>query len=156
MLFSTDGSRAILSGQQAGRMYVFDNNSRTIIDSSDVNSTATFGLFFQSGVLQSFEVDGIGNITIKNFNTGQVLRQYQTNNVALDGFRVSADGTKIYYRGGVLNGNSLKILLYDIATNTEKIIADVPYLAGGGTPFDSFVLSDDNKKMITRKARGAN
>ncbi len=150
MLFSTDGSRAILSSQLERRIYVFDNNSRTIIDSSDLNSTFSFGLFFHSGVLQSFEVDVLSNITIKNFNTGQVLRQYQTNNVALDGLRVSADGTKLYYSGGVLNGNSLKILLYDIATNTEKIIADLPFLPGGGSPLNSFVLSDDNKKMVTQ------
>ena len=99
-------------------------------------------------MLQSLEVDVLGNITIKNFNTGQVLRQHQTNNVGLDDFGVSADGTKLYYSGGILNGNSLKILSYDIATNTEKIIAELPFLPGGGLPFDYFVLSDDNKKMV--------
>jgi hypothetical protein len=129
---------------------VFDNTSRTIIDSSDLYNTSTFGLFFNSGVLQSFEVDVLSNITIKIFNTGQILRQYQTNNVGLDDFRVSADGTKLYYRGGISNGNSQKILLYDIATGTEKIIADLPFLPGGGRPFGYFVLSDDNKKMVTQ------
>ncbi len=149
-LFSTDGSRAILSSQFESRMYVFDNTSRTIIDSSALNGTSTFGLFFDSGVLQYFQVDVFSNITIKNFYTGQILRQYQTNNVSLDDFRVSADGTKLYYSGGILNGNSRKILLYDIATNTEKIIADIPYLPGGGWPVGSFVLSDDNTKMVTK------
>ena len=150
MLFSTDGSQAILSSQLESRIYVFDNASRTIIDSSDLNNTNTYGLFFHRGVLQSFEIDVLGNIKIKNFNTGQILGQYQTNNVALDNIRVSADGTKVYYSGGTLNGNSLKILMYDIATNREKIIADVPFLQGGGFPFDSFVLSDDSKKIVTQ------
>lgn len=146
MLFSTDGSKEILSSQLERRMYVFDNTSRTIIDSSDLNSTFFFELFFNSGVLQSFEVDVIGNIIIKNFNTGQTIRQYQTNKVAFDGFRVSADGTKLHYSGGILNGNSLKILLCDIVTNAEKTIANLTFLPGGGLPFESFVLSDDNKK----------
>jgi hypothetical protein len=157
MLFSTDGSRAILSSQRERRMYVFDNASRTIIDSLDLNSTFNFGLYFHSGVLQSFEADVLGKITIKNLNIGQILQQYQTNMVALDNFRVSADGTKLYYSGGILNGNSRKILLYDIPTNTEKTIVDIPnlprsswYLPGGGSPFGSFVLSDDNKKMVLR------
>lgn len=150
MLFSTDGSRAILSSQLERRMYVFDNTSKTISDSSNLNSTSFLGLFFHNEVLQSFEVDVPGNITIKKFKTGEILRQYQTNNVALDGFRISADGTKLYYSGGALNGNSLKILLYDITTNTEKIIADIPFLPGGGLPFNSFVLSDDNTKMVTQ------
>ena len=142
LLFSMDGSRAILTGQQERRMYVFDNTSRTIIDSANINSTSSsFGLFYYKEVLQSFEADVLGNITIKNFKTGQIFRQYQTNKVALDGFRVSADGTKLYYSGGFLNGSS-KIFLYDIATNTEKIIADVAAFF--------FVLSDDNKKLVTQ------
>ncbi|MEX6690851.1 hypothetical protein QTN47_25305 [Danxiaibacter flavus] len=137
-LFSTDGSRAILFSQLESRMYVFDIASRTIIDSSDLNNTSSFfsGLFYNSDVLNSFAVDVTGNITIKNFNTGQVLRQYQTNYVGLDDFRVSSDGTKLYYSGGVLNGNALNILLYDIDTNAEKTIAELPFGEGGGLPFD--------------------
>jgi hypothetical protein len=150
MLFLPDGSSAILSGGLAWRMYVFDNTSRTIIDSSDLNNTSRFGLFFHNGVLQSFELDGLGQIIIKNFKTGQVLQQYHTNNLISDAFRVSSDGTKLYYTGGTFNGNSHKLFLYDIASNTEKIIADLPYLQGGGLPFDSFVLSDDNKKIVIR------
>jgi len=42
------------------------------------------------------------------------------------------------------------MLRHDMATNTEKIIADLPFLPGGGLPFNSFVLSDDNKKMVTQ------
>ena len=151
MLFSPDGSRAFLSSPWEGRMYVFDNTSRTIIDSLALTGD---GLFYHSGVLQSFEVDVLGKITIKNLNTGQILQQYQTNMVGLDGFRVSADGTKLYYSGGILNGNSMKLLLYDMATNTEKTIADLPFLPGGGMPFDSFVLSDDNKKMVIQAVGG--
>ncbi len=150
MLFSTDGSKAILASQLERRIYVFDNTSRAIVDSSDINNDAfSFGLFFYSGVLQSFEVDVLGYITIKNFNTGQVLRQYQANFASLEGLRVSADGTKLYHSVGFSNTNSQKIFLYDIATNTEKIIVDLPFLPGGVLPIDALVLSDDNKKMVT-------
>lgn len=148
--FSTDGSIAILSSQLERRMYMFDNTSRTIIDSSDLNSTSSFGLFFYKGVLQSFEFDILGNITIKKFNTGQIIQQYHTDIITLNDLRVSADGTKLYYSGGILNGNSWKIFLYDIATNKEKIIADLPFQLGGALPFQSFVLSDDNTKMVTQ------
>jgi hypothetical protein len=148
LLFSMDGSQTILSSQSEQRLYVFDNSSRTIIDSSDLAGIS--GLFFHVGVLRSFGLDVAGTITIKNFFTGQVLRQYQAGNVVVSGFRVSTDGTKLYYSGGSSNGNSLKILLYDITTNTEKTIAELPFLAGGGLPFESFVLSDDNKKMVAQ------
>jgi hypothetical protein len=60
------------------------------------------------------------------------------------GFRVSADGTKLYYSGGILNANSRNILVYDTEYNTEEIIADIPFLAGGSQPISYFVLSDDN------------
>jgi len=147
--FSEDGVTAILSSQIERLIFVFDNISRTVIDSADVNSTnSKFGLFFQNGVLQSFDIDIFGNITIKNFNTDQILRQYPTNKIIFDYFYVSADGTKLYYSGAILNGNSCKILLYDIATNTEKTLVDLPFLQGGAWPFDFFLLSDDNKKML--------
>ncbi len=60
------------------------------------------------------------------------------------GFRVSADGTKHYYSGGILNAHSMNILIYDTEANTEEIIADIPFLAGGSQPIGYFVLSDDN------------
>jgi len=128
-------------------IYVFDNASRTVIDSSDLTNGPSIGLFFDSGVLHSIEVDAFGKIIIRNFKTGQLLWQYQTN-YALNIPQVSADGTKLYSIGSVVNGNSLKILLYDMLSNTEKTIAELPFLPGGGLPFDNFVLSDDNKKMI--------
>ncbi len=150
-LFSTDGSKAILSSMLESRIYVFDNNSRTIIDSSNVNFNASVsGLFYHNNVLQSFERDVLGNITIKNFTTGQILRQYQSNFIAITAFRASTDGTKLYYSGGILNGNSMNILMYDIEANTEEIIADIPFLAGGSQPLGYFVLSDDNKKMAVQ------
>lgn len=150
-IFSEDGSKAILSSQIERRMFVFDNNTRTIVDSADINSTnSKFGLFFQSEVLHSYDVDILGNITIKNFNTDQILRQFSTNKIISSNIQISADGTKLYYSGGVLNTNSYMILLYDIATNTEKIIVDLPFLEGGATPIDFFLLSDDNKKMVIK------
>jgi len=150
-LFSTDGSKAILSSMLENRIYVFDNNSRTIIDSSNVNFNASvFGLFYHDNVLQSFELDVLSNITIRNFTAGQILRQYQSNFIAVTAVRVSTDGTKLYYSGGILNGNSMKILMYDIEANTEVIIADIPFLAGGSQPLSYFVLSDDNKKMAVQ------
>ena len=147
-LFSTDGSKTILSSTLESRMYVFDNNSRTIIDSSNVNITAS--PFYHDNVLKSFERDVLGNITIKNFTTGQVLRQYQSDFIAISAPRVSKDGTKLYYSGGMLNGNSMNILIYDIEANTEETVADIPFLSGGGQPIGYFVLSDDNKKMAVQ------
>ncbi len=148
MLFSPDGSSAILSSQLERRMYLFDNNSRTITDSSDLTSNAFFfGLFFYNGLLHSFEIDVYRNITIKSFYSGQVTRQYQSK-LFFDGLQVSRDGTKLYYIGGVFNEKSQKLGLYDIITNTEKIIAEVPYLPGGARPFENAVLSDDNTKVV--------
>lgn len=151
LIFSEDGSKAILSSQIERRMFVFDNNSRTIVDSADLNSTSPkFGLFFQSGVLQSYDVDILGNIIIKNFNTDQIIKQFSTNMILFDEIKVSTDRTKLYYSGGILNGNSMKILLYVITTNTQKVLVDIPFLEGGGTPVDFFLLSDDNKKIVTK------
>lgn len=148
MLFSPDGSSTILSSQLERRMYLFDNNSRNITDSSDLTSNAFFfGLFFHNGLLHSFEIDVHRNIIIKNFYSGQVTRQYQSN-LLFDGLKVSGDGTKLYYIGGVFNENSQKLGIYDIIANTEKIIAELPYLPGGGRPFDNAVLSDDNTKVV--------
>ena len=149
-LFSTDGSQAILSSMLESRMYVFDNNSKTIIDSSDLNFTSEFGLFYHDNVLKSFERDVLGNITIKNYPTGQVFRQYPSNFIVLSPFRVSADGTKLYYGGGILNGNSMNIIIYDIEANTEEVIADIPFGLGGTQQVGYFVLSDDNKKMAVQ------
>lgn len=151
VVFSDDGSKAILSSQVDNRMFIFDNNSRTTVDSAELNWTSyKFGFFFQSGVLQTFDVDVLGTITIKNFNTGQIIRQFPTNKIISDFIKVSADGSKLYYSGGIFNKNSFMILLYDIATNTEKTIVDLPFLEGGGLPVDFFLLSDDNKKMVTK------
>jgi hypothetical protein len=149
-LFSPDGSTAILSHQIENRIYVFDYASKTILDSTNLDYAPSYGLFFRNGELHSFDVDVFNNLTIKKLTTGQILQTYKSEHIALEGFQTSKDGTKIYYSGGMLNGNSLKILLYDIATNTEKVIADVPFLPGGGSPFSYFVLSDDNKKMLVQ------
>ncbi|RIW12559.1 hypothetical protein D0X99_18785 [Algoriphagus lacus] len=151
LVFSQDGSKTILSSQIESRMFVFDNVGRTIIDSADVKSTnPKFGLFFQRGVLQSYDVDILGKITIKNFKTDEIIKQFSTNMILSDEIKVSADGTKLYYSGGVLNGNSMKILLYDIATNTQTELVDIPFLDGVATPVDFFLLSDDNRKLVTR------
>lgn len=151
LVFSQDGSKTILSSQIESRMFVFDNVGRTIIDSADVKSTnSQFGLFFQKGVLQSYDVDILGNITVKNFNTDGIIKQFFTNLILFDEIKVSADGTKLYYSGGVLNGNSMKILLYDIATNIQTVLVDIPFLDGVATPVDFFLLSDDNRKLVTR------
>lgn len=148
ILFSPDGSKAVLSGHIERRIYLYDIASRTIIDSADVNNdyASSFGLFFHEGVLHSFESDVHRNITIKNANSGQVIRQYQTNIFVFSDIRVSTDGTILYFSGG--SNGTHKIMLYNISTNTQKIIADLPYLQGGSLPFEDFVLSDDNKKMV--------
>jgi hypothetical protein len=148
MLFSPDGSQTILSSQLDRHMYVFDNNTRTIIDSSDLGSLFFDGLYYEGEVLHSFEFDVLDNITIKNFNTGEIFRQFQTNHVKAGDLQVSADGTKIYYGGGILNGSSMKILLYDIVSNTQTTVAELPLLDGGGLPFGAFVLADDNTRMV--------
>ncbi len=150
-LFSNDGSKTILSSTLNNRIYLFDNNSRSITDSIDRDpSNYISGLFYNSNVLKAFEIDIQGKITIKNSFTGQVLHQLQSNYMGFSDLRVSTDGTKLYYREGNLNGGSIKIILYDIARNTERVIADIPYLAGGSISVNSFVLSDDNTKMAMR------
>lgn len=152
LLFSTDGSKSILGSRLQQRMYVFDNTSRTITDSALYNTfySRVYGLFYYNGVLHSYETDVFGKITIKDFFTSQVLQQYETNKVGFEDIKVSRDGTKLYYTAGFINGGKLQIQLYDLGTNSEKLIAELAFLPGGARPFDYFILSDDNKKIAIK------
>jgi hypothetical protein len=152
--FSKDGTKAILFDKGSKPIYIFDNITKQFTDSlSYQNLQVTTGLFYDD-VLKAFEVTILDNVTIKNYKTGQVLHNYQSKINFLELERLSFDQTKLYYKGGILNGGSMVIAMFDMNTGVEQIIAEAPYLAGGGIPMDEFVISDDNKKMAFLHATG--
>ena len=133
-----------VSSWAAGKLYLYDNVSRKITDSVQIQPaefSGEAGRPYYDNTFMYLSSSYPGRITFKNLVTKQILLQFQSQLSYPGDLKFSADHTKIYYSGTNLNGTGA-LAIYDLTTNQEKIIVQ----SYGG--LGRYVLSDDNKKIV--------